>query len=192
MIQPGQIGFSNTKGKIFLSGLIRFFTGSKFSHSFICYYPLDDMELVFEANELMMLTPFDRHYRNNPDQEYEIYEIKQFENGDAITKDMVTSSLKQCYLQYSNVKYGYTQLLWFIWRWILEKLHIKVDLKKERKWFKKGIICSELVYLYLKTLDHPIINEELNNFQPNTINPEDIRKIFLKYPEIFKLKEIKQ
>jgi hypothetical protein len=189
MIQPGQIGFSICE-KSWFGKFIKFFTKSDFSHTFICYYPLQDLELIFEANELMMLTPFDKHYRNNVGQKYEVWEITQF-SGDAITTLMTVDALKACYLEYCNVKYGYTQLLWFIWRWLAESLGIKLDLKKDRKWFVKGILCSELVYLYLRTLNIPILNAELDLYCANNITPKDLREIFLRHPEIFILMEKK-
>jgi hypothetical protein len=146
------------------------------------------MEMVFEANEVLMLTPFEKHYRNNDDQEYEVYEIINY----SLTRPSLETPLQKFYLEYSNRKYGYTQLLWFIYRWVMETLGIEIKLNKKRKYFVKGIVCSELVYLYLKSLNIPELNEDLDNYQPNTITPEDLRKIVLKHKNIFRLVEQKE
>jgi hypothetical protein len=176
---PGCIGFSGprTGGSLFQK-LIKFFTGSKWSHSFIVTLPFAGEDAVQEAVMAVQVVPLSR-YRDDPNCAYEIYRV-------AVSAEAIPVALEYCFNEYAGIKYGYLQLPWFAWRWINEK--IGRDIRKENNWLTDGVICSELVYDYLKQLS-PYTFELLSGFNPDIIQSEDIYRIVKAHPEAFQLIE---
>ena len=175
MVKPGIVGFSvNRKG--LLPKLIKFFTGSRWSHSFLIVNPIYGLESVQEASLVVQFIPFDAHYRKNVSQEYVLFAPS------GVSEEKIEAALTLCYREFAGVKYGYLSLFWFVYRWLMEK--IGVDVRKRKNWMSDGVICSELVFYFLEALGEPF-TEILADFNPDTIQPEDLYKIVVSRQDLF-------
>jgi hypothetical protein len=187
MTRPGDVGVSNNMRPILkggaLAALIRWFTGSPVSHSLLVTEPIAGVESAQEALMHVAVTPFARDYREDPTQEYWLYRPR------FAPPERVREALARCHEEFTGARYGFLQLLWFVWRWLAEKLGR--DVRHDRNWFSEGVICSELVYWYLRYLGSPEVDALLAPFSPDTIQAEDIRQILMSHPELFVLAEWK-
>lgn len=187
----GLVGFGNNK-KGNLPRLIRTFTRSgadglpPISHTFVTTAEFLGVESVQEAGAVVQVVPMDTHYRNDPFQQYWLYEILQ----EYASNEIRFKALREIYRELEGDAYGSLQLLWFPWRWFNEKV-LHRDIRHEKNWMTDGVICSELVYRYLWKLG-PVFQDLLKDFNPDTIQAEDIRQIVVKNPKIFRLVEYKE
>ncbi|CAK0741563.1 hypothetical protein CCP1ISM_130014 [Azospirillaceae bacterium] len=184
MTKPGQIVFSTNPNSIH-SKIVRFFTNSPYSHTFMITRSFGEIEAAQEAGMIISVVPFDKNYRQAKEERYVIYEI----DPKFVSEEQISKSLSYCFNEYNGVQYGYLSLLWFVYRWANEKL-LRRNVNHEKNWLANGVICSELVYYFLCNLG-PIFEAMMAPFNPDTIQPEDIRQIILANPEIFKKREIK-
>lgn len=179
MINPGDIGYSNDNSWWF-PALIRFFTKSSISHSFVICKPFCGEESVQEAEEVIQVVPFNKYYREGT-QQYWIYHIK---NIDQSIKD---TALDSVYKEFAGSKYGYLQCIWFIYRWFFGLFG--KDVRHEKNWMTDGVICSELQCYYLIYIG---LGELVKDFNPDTIQAQDLLSIIQQHPEIFELVEVKE
>jgi len=169
-IKPGDIILINNWAGGFLSSAIRFFTKS-WSHSAIGFYRLASnvlppIQTIFEASTTVHVTDWARVY-NDENLDLRVYRW---------TKPMpVEPILQKVFESYNGNTYGIFQVLWFVWRWVIEKLHLP------KRWARKNFfpnheICSEVVYVGLKELNNPIVNIALAklNRDQNTVHVGDI------------------
>lgn len=182
--KPGMIGFSNNK-KGLLPKLIRWFTDSEISHAFIMTDNIADEPTVQEAALLVQIVPLEKYYVKDDTQSYWLYEV----HHDYASELTMYESRKKCFNEFAGVKYGKLQLVWFPWRWFNEKV-LRRDIRKSKNWMTDGVICSELQYWYLYNLG-PTFQDLLKDYNPDTIQAEDLRRIVSKNPKIFKLVESK-
>jgi hypothetical protein len=173
-MEVGLIGFSSNSKGIF-PALVRFFTKSKFSHTFIITTPVFGVPSVHEASDVVQIVPFDKFY-NKSSETYALYKINN------TTYRQINDALTTCHLEYSGVRYGYLQLLWFVYRWCMELFGKDVTHKKN--WMSNGVICSELVYEYL-LLVNPEFKTLLSKFNPDTVQAQDILSIVESRPDLF-------
>lgn len=182
MIKEGMIGFSNNK-KGWLPACIRFFTKSNISHAFIISKNYGDQVSVEEAALLVQIVPFDKYYRNDDTQDYWIYDPVK------VTRTQKQQALEYCFKEFAGVKYGKLQLIWFVYRWANE-FFLKRDVRKEKNWMADGVICSELQCHYLIQLGGEYA-ELVKDFNPDTIQAEDLRKLVVSRPDLFQFVEKK-
>jgi hypothetical protein len=176
-LEPGMIGFSNNKKGGFL---IRFFTRSNITHSFVLMFPLNGITAVEEASASVQIVPFEPHYTNNPNEDYYLYRIRpEYASPDAVVK-----ALTRVFEEFAGVKYGWLQLLWFPYRWFKETILRQKNVHREKNWFTRGVICSELQYWYLIYL-HPVFTELLKDYDGDTIEPSDLLDVVKANPHIF-------
>jgi hypothetical protein len=173
------IGFSNNKegGRI-----IRFFTRSKISHTFVFTFSLSGRPAVQEASASVQIVPFLSRYHGNPKYSYEVYEV----TASSVTTEDVEGALSQIFEEFAGVKYGWLQTLWFPYRWFLEAVMGRRYVYREKNWFTHGVICSELLFWYLKYLD-PHFSALLKEYDPDTVQPSDLLKVVQAHPECFRL-----
>jgi len=184
MLNLGDVGFSSNHEKGLsglLSSLIRFFTKSKFSHTFMMTEDIQGVEAVQEAGSIVQIVPFNSHYRNNSTQGYVVFRPKASDEAKA-------KSTKECFEEFAGVTYGRLQLLWFVYRAVAE--FFGKDVRKNKNWMSDGVICSELVYYYLCGLGEEY-QELLKDFNPDTIQAQDILTIVQNNPQLFEMIEIK-
>lgn len=184
MISKGMIGFSNNKSA-FLARLIRLFTNSNLSHTFMITFPKDGRVMLEEASTVVQEVKFDVNYRDDANTQYWLFKIKE----GTVSEEAIDASLKYCHEEFLGAQYGKLQLLYFPYRWIMQTFFGK-DVRHEKNWFTKGVICSELVYYYLFNLG-PKFQELLKEYSPDTIQAQDVRFIVESNPEIFEFVEKK-
>jgi hypothetical protein len=177
--EPGMLGLSNNKKG---GGLIRFFTRSTITHNFVFTFPLNGVDAVEEASAKVQIVPFESHYFRNPNYAYRIFRVI----APYVTQQDIHNALQQIFLEFAGVKYGWLQLLWFPYRWFRETILRQKNVHREKNWFTKGVICSELQFWFLKYLD-PEFSELLRDFDGDTVQPDDMLKIITAHPELFEL-----
>ncbi|MDH3252824.1 MAG: hypothetical protein OEM41_08530 [Ignavibacteria bacterium] len=177
--EPGMIGFSNNKSG---GWLIRFFTRSQITHNFVFTHPVNGIPSVEEASAKVQIVPFESHYFRNSNYAYQIYRVI----APFVTKDDIDNALVQIFEEFAGVKYGWLQLLYFPYRWFKETVLRQKDVHREKNWFTKGMICSELQFWFLKYLD-PEFSEMLADYDGDTVQPNDMLQIVKSRPEYFEL-----
>jgi hypothetical protein len=162
----------NVKNKL-TSPVIRLFTGSEWSHSFVTIPSILGVPMCIEASsEGVDTLRMDKGYIDNPDERLIIYKVN-------IPNEIKDEAIKVC-LNELQVKYGYLELPWFAWRWINEKLG--KDIRNQDNWSQAGVICSELCVTYLTACG---LGHLVEAFGKGAVNAEDVRKIAEANPQYF-------
>lgn len=178
-MQYGYVCVSNSK-KEFTARIIRFFTRSKWSHSFVTIPDLLDTPMAMEAaGSGVSICSFNKHYRDNDGQAYKVYRFQ----GDASAIDASLRSL----LTELQTGYGYLELPWFAWRSICR--YFGKDIKAKDNWSQAGTICSELVAQYITNAGY---SDFFSQFGKGSVNAQDIYEILESNPETFELIESKE
>jgi len=170
----GCVGLSDYTGGGFFSFLakcIRFFTKSRWSHTF-CVTMEDDLlgPIVEEASTYGVANCSIDKYIDGP------YDFKLWRV--VATDDQIDAGIRRVFARL-GVIYGYAQLIGFVLVWVW----YKITLRKANNPFRGGIICSELVLMYLKGVFPG--NPDLAKMNRDTTSPEDIQKFIEANPELF-------
>lgn len=182
--KAGDIIILSRKGKndSFFSKSQRYFTKDKWTHIAVIINPILGVPSVLSANELIVTEPLERYF--NEESDIEVYRPKFYKKN----KVQMIKDLAEMYKKYASTIYGFFQLLWFIIRWLEISLFGKQIFFKNNP-FKKGIICSELVLIFLKDLYEK--NLELSNvlqkFDNDSVHVGDIRNIITNNKKYFDL-----
>jgi len=170
-IKPGDIIIVNNFAGSFLSKAIRFFTNS-WSHTALGFFDFPrkpSQQMMLEANLLVTLSGWDKDDENTHI-DLRVYRWKKKNIPDKILWEMFDT--------YNGNVYGWWQLLYFVWRWIVEKLSLP------RRWALKNFfpndeICTEIVYVALTKINDPVVNAALARLSrdQNTVHPGDIISI---------------
>lgn len=170
----GCIGLSDYTGGgffQFLARCIRFFTKSKWSHTF-CIVMEDEFlgPIVEEAGPSGVTAASIDKYVDGP-YKFRLWKVKAY-------PDRIDAAIRRVFDRI-NVSYGYAQLVGFVLVWAWRR----VTGRAANNPFRGGIICSELVLLYLQAAFPG--NAALNEMDKNTTSPEDIQEFIEKNPELF-------
>lgn len=175
-IERGDFGFSDYVGPgffNFVAKCIRFFTKSRWSHTYVI--PLEDDvvgHIVEEAGPMGVVCCSIDKYEDKT--EY----IAEFWRPMVTSEDQVDIAIRRIWKMMGK-SYGYTQLLGFILVWVW----YKITRRKANNPIRGGIICSELVLEYLKAL---FPNEEcFKRMNRDTTSPQDIYKVILDRADLF-------
>ena len=187
----GAIVLVDSKGTSFISKCIKFFTGRvakrngvpSYTHAMFEVGDVCGVRSVLSAEELMAVMPLDKFRK---DTKFRIYSV-----NDDVKLIYVKEVLKEMYQTAGN-RYGFLQLLWFVYRWAVEIMGF--DVRRNKNFFPKGDICSEQTYRYLmKRLENTESCNDLRIFleqwNENTVHPVDIAIVVKKFPRVFKLEE---
>lgn len=178
-MEYGHVVISNTK-KGLIQSLIRFFTQSKFSHSFFTTPPVCGKEMAIEAGGSgVAAIAFDTHYRKNPKVAYRVY---RFLASSELKDKAIGAALEELQLGY-----GYLEILWFAWRGLNK--YFGRDIKHQRNWSQAGIICSELTASYIEGSGCPGL---FAAYGTGSINAQDILEICEANKSLFELIETKE
>lgn len=199
----GAIGFSGPRtGGTFFQKAVKFFTGSKWSHGFITTFPQEGRYTVLEASRVVQRVPL-ADYQNDTNTLYELYALK------GTSYEAITAALHQIEGGYLGERYGYLQLVYFMWRWLNRKV-LGRSVGREANWFPDGKICSEVQFDYMgavadetRALNFPSLNfgEQMIDFHvfrvyawqygftENTVAPQDLYLIVKDHPELFEFLE---
>jgi len=159
----------------FVGSIIRFLSKSKFSHTFIWIW--NDHALgptVYEAADNGVTVNFaDPEGYLNPS-EYFVKVYTPIANPTAIDSGLFAVR------RYNGYMYGYLQLIGFafVYIWLF------LTGKKKNNPITGGIICSELVIIYLKNVFPN--EEEIQKMDRNTTAPEDIYELIERRSDLFR------
>jgi hypothetical protein len=174
-MNSGNVILATSKTSL-LSKLIRWFTSSQFSHSFVTMPDTLGFPMCIEAEEGGVdCARLDTNYLNNTDEAFQVWTLN-------VSQDVKDQALKQI-VNDLEVPYGFLEYGWFIWR-RLNKLFGR-DIKNQDNWSpNSGIICSQLCVAYLKACG---LQSCLNGYGNGSIAPQDLQDIFKAHPELFTL-----
>lgn len=173
--------FNNNSKKSWYSKLQHFFTGYKYSHTSMGLGLQFNDIYVLSSDKLCYVQPLYK-YLMSDDIYMEVYRFK-------LLDDEADDIINRLVLDYSGREYGYTQILWFVYRWFCEKF-LKKDVRKKHNWFAENtIVCSELTYFYLKELSivyrlHDL-RAKLDEWHSSNIHVGDIKLILDSFPTYF-------
>lgn len=178
----GYVVLASTQGE-FIANAIKWFTRSRFSHSFVTVPAQIGREMCIEADgNGIAEIEFDVGYRNNPAQTYMVYRVN-------LPQEVIDKALQAC-LDDLEHKYAYLAYPWFIYRTLMWKL-FKKDIKAKNNWYTKNLVCSGLVRLYLdaeSVRDH-LSSKGLQNlfsgYGLGSMAPEDLFYVLEANPELF-------
>jgi hypothetical protein len=174
-MNSGNIVLATSKSSL-LSKFIRWFTNSKFSHSFVTMPDVLGIPMCIEAESGGVDTArYDSNYLNNADEAVEVWTLN-------IPQTVKDQALKQI-INDLEIPYGFLEYVWFIWR----KLNLLFgrDIKNQNNWNTNGMICSQLVVAFLKACKLDIFQ----GYGNGSIAPQDLRNIMVAHPELFTLSQ---
>ncbi|MDE2232964.1 MAG: hypothetical protein KGJ90_02420 [Patescibacteria group bacterium] len=167
-------------GTDLLSKLIRFFSRSDYSHTALGAGIYNGQQMAFEARALVLLTEWNNGAGRGP---VKVYSWTKPEHQ-AIAAQAVEGLVNELNGSY----YGFAQLLWFIWRWTVDSLHLPHRLAVHN-WMPGGRICTEVVYLAIERTCQKIGFPFYYEYGLNAVTPEDISAILSSLAEHDLVKE---
>lgn len=172
----GYVCFAYSKNE-WIAKAIAKVTGSQWSHTFITVPAILNNEMAMEAGsggtEMVL---FNLGYRQNPNQQYEVYRVK-------VDQQIIDESIVKC-LDNLEMPYGYLECPWFVWRAI--NSWFGRNIKSQNNWSTKNEVCAGLTSSYISNLSLGIL---LQGFGKNSINAQDLYLIVKAHPELFELIE---
>jgi len=185
-VKPGDIILINSLGKnsTWYSKAQRFLTRKPYTHTAILLGDVCGTMSLLSANELVCVLPY-KNYQGEAESGSEM-EVYTFTHPPPI--DMHHAILEKLYTKYAGTAYGFIQIFWFLYRWIMEGW-FRRDVRRKRNPLTTGTVCSELVWYYLRDISYyyPELQAKVNEWQANTIHAGDIADICKSLPGIFKL-----
>lgn len=168
-LHVGMIGLSG--GGKFYQKAIKFFTKSRFSHSFVVIDASTDVMSALETTETRVcVTPVERKL---DEKDYVV-----IWNVLASAEDK-KDAVEYAYLRHSGELYGYLSYFWFIYRWFFRLFGI--EKKTMWKWASSGITCGVIIASYIDFLYPEIfIKTDLK-----TIAPKELNKIMNQHADKF-------
>ena len=178
--------FNNLHFDIFSIGQ-RFFTEQPYTHTAFIVPPALGVEWYYGAEQLAVIRPIS-YFENDTKKLYQMYLPKVW------TDEQILNALRKLYTKFGAEKYGYWQILWFMFRWLMSKWPFKKDVRKWHNFFPNHVICSELGWWYLWFLyeeqpDLTELKDELNQWSSDTIHSGDIHTIINNLPHLFRMTE---
>lgn len=159
----------------FLSKMIRWFTRSSFSHSFVTMPDVLGVPMCIEASEGGVdMARMDLNYTSNADEALEVWELSAPLDAKNKAVQSVLSDLE--------ITYGILEYPWFIWRRICGLFG--KDIRSRDNWNQGGMICSQLCVAYLSACG---LSSIFAGYGKGSVAPQDLREIMLAHPELFKL-----
>lgn len=130
--------------------------------------------MVFEAKALVLLTKWNSGVGRGP---VTIYKWNKPEHQAAAAE-----TIEQLINELNGSYYGFAQLLWFLWRWIVDSLHLPRRFAIHN-WMPGGRICTEVVYLAIERTCKKIGFPFYYEYGLNAVTPEDIKNILVSLKE---------
>lgn len=207
MIQNGDIQVYDHIGQLYAK-IIHKLTRKPYTHASIgygCKIEENVIEALATGKGKVTTTPF-AWYRT-PSFRIWVFRFK------AVPKEIIDTAANILYNSCLGQDYGQMQLLYFLPRFIWETYWIRKyfgwiprlfgkDPDKVIKWnnpFKKGIICTELVFMYMKIVcdlcrqhgyTHLLgLEQKLNLFNKDNVHAGDIMNLLKGFPDVFMFTE---
>ncbi|RLI86340.1 MAG: hypothetical protein DRP01_04425 [Archaeoglobales archaeon] len=155
-IPVGTVGFSFDTNDL-ISWLIRLFMWSKISHTFLV---IPNNKIIEATAKGVVVRDFKKYLK--PDKRYRLYK--------PVNLDNVPEKVAAVTAQYVGKSYGFLQLFG-----ILLGMSFRCVFRRDLPFaiFKRGLVCSELVWLYLMELHE--VSDAFDDFRRNFVTPEDLR-----------------
>jgi len=169
MPKPGDIVVFNNQRHDFYSEAQRIFTRMPYTHTAVVM-PLYEEEIpLLSADLVVTLTTWDKYIS----QRGMLYWVFSPPDSERLTNE----ELMGMYKKYIDDVYGFSQTLYFVYRWLMETFH--KDVRKAHNPFPNGDICSELGYNGLKIMAtrNAKLGGILNEWNQNTVSSGDIFNI---------------
>lgn len=187
-----------SKKNSFISKAIKFFTGKlakkynvkSYTHSMYIIGDVLKVESVLSAELAISVMPLDAF--RTKDYSFDVYKV-----NDHLTMSEIDEILREIYVKTAGKDYGFLQLLWFVYRWLMELFGF--DVRKQKNWFPNGDVCSENTYRYLynrlkrnfcdsRTLTDYLIKQttkQMEEWNENTFHPIDLAYVMKKEHSLF-------
>ena len=170
MHKRGVVGFA-TNWHSQVSAIIRWFTQSNWSHSFIITDVIKDRTYLLEANYGGTDVRSWREYRDPTVVPTELW----LPNA---SEEAIDSALAKTQAKFEGVTYGYLELLW---------IGVKISLAKAG-WrvhdpVQQGAICSQVAWFYL----HELFPQEFGHLDGRSVTPADLHRVVLNSPSFTKV-----
>ena len=169
MVKAGDIVvFNATKGDWF-SKAQRFFTRMPFTHTGVIVGTVNNVPALLEAKMVTTVTPW-KNVIDNEMLEYFVFRP---------TIDFGIQPVNDLWARYSGRSYGFAQVLWFVYRYIMESWPFRADVRGQKNWFPTGDICSEVVYNWLSwlSINSNTLEALVSQWNENTCHSGDIYTI---------------
>lgn len=170
MIQSGDIAFSGKRKPGFYSRTVMRLTKSKWSHCFPVVGTALDQLSVLESDLDVTMVSFHEMYELRNIDYYEMWRPTK------ATQDAIKAAGEYVYINFAEEEYGFLQPLWFMLRQLGFPLH--------RNFFRSGLVCSGLLYEYMKRLG-PEYADTLKNFDAYNSSPQDLYDIVRARTDLF-------
>lgn len=166
----GAIGFCRKKDS-FISKAIRWFTRSDWSHTYIIYQDNPEVLVVEAGTFQVQLTPITK------------YESTKYSNVFFVPRHVDVSLIERGVKKVREkieATYGWLQILGFIPVVIAKRLLFMKISNPARA----GVICSELVLIYLRELEP---GGPWDSMDRNAVSPEDLYQMLRNHPGFVKV-----
>jgi hypothetical protein len=182
MLKAGDIIVFNSKHGGWFSKAQRFFTRMPYTHTGVVIGDINGIPAVLEAKTLVVVSPWSTA-QFDPSMSYWVFRPTLENFGLAPLMDLWT--------RYAGQEYGFGQLLWFVFRYVMESWPFRADVRRHRNWFPNGDICSELVFNWIGwlSLGSRKLEEIKNEWYENTCHAGDIFTICSRASDDFTLIE---
>jgi len=171
--------------KTFQSSLQRFWTNTIYSHTSIYAGYGINRDFEFEASTLVLLSTYNR--RNLPKND-----IIAFKD---VPEKIRIKALEKIIKEYEGELYGFISWLTIFLRYLFQK----IGFKNVHKWnilWGWGVICSELIWYYMiEVISEMMLTADnnkwthlfmkINEYNPDTFAPQDLKDIIDSYPLCF-------
>ncbi len=170
-LQVGDIAFSYPKKLGFYSRAVRWFTNSKWSHCFYVAPPYMGELMVIETDLKIQVVPFHKEYVVKNADAFEVYTPSMASMDDRYL------ACSKAFKETAGQTYGFLSILWFAL-----KMLFRAGWKDN--FFTDGVICSELLLIYLKNLGGPYA-DAFSHLTVNETSPQDIYEVVVFRPDLF-------
>lgn len=174
--QCGDIGISNRPTGWYPRS-VRFFTRSKWSHTFILAPNYLEKVVALEADLKVQLVEFEKEYIEKEADSWLIF------RPIAASLSERTYAAAETFRHYNGQTYGFLQILGMAIRITLRWIGIS---KNMRNLFPSGVICSELDLYYLQNLNEEYA-KAFSHLTLDETSPDDIYKVIISRPDLFQL-----
>lgn len=180
-LRAGDIIVFNSKNGGWFSKAQRFFTRMPYTHTAVVIGDINGQSAILEAKTLVVVSPW-KNTQYDQSMSYWVFRPSATFNP---------APLLDLWARYAGEEYGFGQLLWFVYRYVMESWPFRTDVRRQKNWFPYGDICSELVFnwigwLSLGSADLAAIKEE---WTENTCHSGDIFAICTRANKDFTLIE---
>lgn len=197
-MKPGSIIIFNWKRGGFFSTAQRIFTHywipgkspkhyakSYVTHTAIVSHDIEGIPSYFGAEMATAHQPLDVFLLDS-EVEYIVFEPTGF-----IEKE-ISLVLQRTYKEYAARTYAFTQIPWFVWRWLIETF-TRIDMRNGRNPFIKNAICSEVVWkalaYYGETANGKGIQAIIDLWRTDSTHAGDIFVVLKMLPKQFTVTE---